>query len=386
MFCLVTLSSAFRIHNNSTSRNSVLRGDNPITLDDIFYTSFGASGFSGSWVSGNSIFVGSGGTYNIQNLVDDTEETIFQTSEISDISISSISLSPEHQYILIGYDRKQVFRHSITSKFLVWNTLTKQRITVANSDDLQVCRWAGEENLVFVKNNDLYVWISGEESRLTDTGVPGVVYNGVTDWVYEEEIFGTDYAFWLSPNENRLAYATFNDVYVDKFTYDLYDEPGEIDNQYPEHVTIRYPKAGTTNPTVALIVQDFNSQTYEIQPPAVVTDDHVLFNVAWLSNDVLLVTWTDRRQQIGSIQRCTLSATTVTCVEAASITEPNGWIETFTFYCYPDAEKCFYESNYENWRHISSISVDGTIQVETVGDITVQSIYGYDPETTSLYV
>lgn len=349
---------------------------------------YSASGFSHTWISDESIFYLDGTSYVIHNLVTDVKTVVLTTTQISDITIAEVTLSPDQEYLLIAYDRKQVFRHSITSKYLVWSISTLQRQVVANGDDLQVCRWAGGTGVyyIYVKRNDLYVYRNGFDQRVTTTGVPGVIYNGVPDWVYEEEIFGTNYAFWGSPALTRIAYATFNDAHVQKFQYELYDEPGNLENQYPELVELRYPKSGTTNPTVQLTVTDFSLNGWTISAPTnLVSDDHILFNVGWLSNDVLLVTWTNRRQQIGSIQKCILgTAPQVTCEESASISQPNGWIETFSLNCFDDAAKCFYINNVGNWRQISSISLDGTYTVETEGDKTVTSINGYNAETSSL--
>ncbi|KAJ4442202.1 hypothetical protein ANN_12068 [Periplaneta americana] len=61
---------------------------------------------------------------------------------------------------------------------------------VAGGELLQLVRLAPVGNaLAFVFNNDLYYRTAGysgaEERRLTFSGVPGVIYNGVPDWVYE---------------------------------------------------------------------------------------------------------------------------------------------------------------------------------------------------------
>lgn len=53
---------------------------------------------------------------------------------------------------------------------------------------------------------------------------------------------GSGSALWFSPDGNRLAFAVFNDTEVDDFTYFKYGEPGTLDSQYPEVVTLKYPK------------------------------------------------------------------------------------------------------------------------------------------------
>ena len=59
---------------------------------------------------------------------------------------------------------------------------------VEATTELQSVDWLGRTNhLVFVKDNDLYVKLEHGPGplRLTHTGVPGVVYNGVPDWLYQ---------------------------------------------------------------------------------------------------------------------------------------------------------------------------------------------------------
>jgi dipeptidyl-peptidase-4 len=57
---------------------------------------------------------------------------------------------------------------------------------------LQHVVWAPRGNaLAFVYRNDIYYKTSAVTSyvyRITDTGRPGVVFNGVPDWLYEGKI------------------------------------------------------------------------------------------------------------------------------------------------------------------------------------------------------
>lgn len=57
-----------------------------------------------------------------------------------------------------------------------------------------------------------------------------------------EEVLGSGSAVWLSPEGNRLAFARFDDTEVDNYTYFEYGEPGTLDSQYPEVITLKYPK------------------------------------------------------------------------------------------------------------------------------------------------
>ena len=96
-----------------------------------------------------------------------------------------------------------------------------------------------------VKDNDIYYKANIKTSaveRLTRTGVPGMVYNGVTDWLYEEEILGSAVALWPSGSGARLAYITFNDTEVELITLRKFS-PEDEKNSYRDKV--RYPKVSS---------------------------------------------------------------------------------------------------------------------------------------------
>lgn len=54
---------------------------------------------------------------------------------------------------------------------------------------LQHAEWLGNSTaLIIITENDIYLRQSPadeEDIRLTHTGVPGLIYNGITDWLYQ---------------------------------------------------------------------------------------------------------------------------------------------------------------------------------------------------------
>ena len=102
--------------------------------------------------------------------------------------------------------------------------------------------------VAFVRDYDLWVLEleSGEETALTDDGVENEILNGVTDWVYWEEIWSRDSTgYWWSPDGEHIAYYRFDESPVG--TYPLVDFTTV---PYPEVEEQKYPKAGTANPIV----------------------------------------------------------------------------------------------------------------------------------------
>jgi dipeptidyl aminopeptidase len=56
------------------------------------------------------------------------------------------------------------------------------------------------------------------------------VFNGVTDWVYEEEVFRGTGAFWANQKdrfgEELVAYLSFDETDVKNYTFPVYNPSG----------------------------------------------------------------------------------------------------------------------------------------------------------------
>ena len=135
--------------------------------------------------------------------------------------------------------------------------------------------------LVFSYNNDLYYKDSAHAAsiRLTVTGITGVLFNGHTDWLYEEEILNSNKALWFSPYGTELAYLQINCSLVDVQSWSRYGEYFNIsNNQYSTIESVRYPKPGKHNPEVTLYVINLNKnvgniRVRKISPPNVMNNE-----------------------------------------------------------------------------------------------------------------
>ena len=113
--------------------------------------------------------------------------------------------------------------------------------------------------------------------QLTDTGVTNVVYNGYSDWVYEEEILEEEKAFWVSPEGTELVFAQINDTAVDTVTWPYYGEfYNSSTNQYPSQVALKYPKPGRHNPTVELFLLNLNDSVENMEVIRLIPPDPIL--------------------------------------------------------------------------------------------------------------
>lgn len=117
--------------------------------------------------------------------------------------------------------------------------------------------------MAYVHKNDLYVKPDAAPStraiRLTATGSE-THFNGVPDWVYEEEVLADEFALWWSPDAKRLAFLESDETEVDVYTFPIYNPSMDAHGVYPytEEVAMRYPKPGFTNPSVDVHVFDLD--------------------------------------------------------------------------------------------------------------------------------
>lgn len=251
-------------------------------------------------------------------------------------------------------------------------------------------------NVVFVYKNNMYHRLyEGTERALTVDGVEDVIFNGVPDWVYEEEVIKNDNVIWFSPDGNKLAYLNINDVQVETFTYPLYGEPGNLENQYPTNVVFRYPKAGTTIPTVTLITIDLTKSTVErvkiAQPVAEIPDERILWTVVWPNNNQVLAVWLNRRQNMGVLHLCIPGSANVpsNCTNVGTLNEPTGWLDpVIQLKCssFNSADHCYFLKNIDDWKHIAHVTLPSDEHVKvTTGNIHVLEIFGYDKTANELY-
>nr|CAD7585497.1 unnamed protein product [Timema genevievae] len=409
----------------------------PFSLEEIIGGVFSQRGFGGTWVSGMKrtefLFADSvTGDILRYDVTTGTNTTLVLkevlTAKDGEIEVQ-ISVGPLTMQAGTLY-----LQTDCTSYFPT--ILNRVYSNVSGASYLQLARWSPRGSaLVFVLDNNIFYRPNASnetEHQITRTGEPGVYYNGVPDWVYEEEVFGSGSAFWISPSGDSLAFAVFNDTEVNEFSYFLYGTPGDLEDQYVTLRTIKYPKvkegfgnqinlcrdrglnpgpsaqksdtlpldhqSGTTNPHVSFKVVDLTQDlTYESitvvdlpAPTDIVTDDHILYTVTWPTDSAVVATWTNRVQNVAVITSYNSSTGLATIVHQWG--EPEGWLTPGTP-LFDDAGTRFVtilsESQGEvdgDFNHVILIDTSsGERRALTSGRYTVTSIYGWNTEAAIIY-
>ena len=81
--------------------------------------------------------------------------------------------------------------------------------------------------------------VLSQDEQITSNGEAFVNYNGIPDWVFEEEVFEDNKALWWSPDGTKLVFGSFNDENVDTYLLQEYGSWTRV-KQYPEIMEVRY--------------------------------------------------------------------------------------------------------------------------------------------------
>lgn len=289
---------------------------------------------------------------------------------------NTFEASSDGKRILFGADRRKQWRHSSMSNFhlhnLVTNTTSPLRTPSATPHTAMAHFSPTNHSLAWVHANDLYVQFEtttpeGEKEdrslRLTNDGSP-TTFNGVPDWVYEEEVFSSDVALWWSPFSAHLAYMRFDEEKVPEYEFPIYNDspsqPGA--SPYPGSVVMRYPKPGYPNPLVSLHIfsldnyrnlssiparpvlgDQIDAQTREAMfdlefDKPFPADDVVISEVVWVSEQELLVRATNRASNIERVTLFTVpdrpsAKLRGQTLRETTLTKEQGWIEAASRRC-----------------------------------------------------
>uniref|UniRef100_A0A8C8JLI5 Dipeptidyl-peptidase 6b n=1 Tax=Oncorhynchus tshawytscha TaxID=74940 RepID=A0A8C8JLI5_ONCTS len=297
-------------------------------------------------------------------------------------------ISPDLEHVLLAYNVAPVSRKDHTSYF-VSDTWSLNPPEVRNAP-LQYAGWGPKgQQLIFIFENNIYyrATVESRTIRLVSTGKEGVIFNGLSDWLYEEEILQTHIAHWWSPDGLRLSYATINDTLVPKMEVPIF-----TGTPYPIGLEYHYPKAGEENPVVHLSVVSLNGplHTVEMKKPddPRIGMEYYITMVMWATTTKLAVNWLNRAQNNSILTLC--EATTGVCTKVnLSLSHTQEHTQTSPLFSH-DGYKFFFtraipQGGRGKFFHISmstsqpNTSTD-TLQCLTSGDWDVTQILAYSQD------
>ncbi|KXT18421.1 hypothetical protein AC579_8178 [Pseudocercospora musae] len=292
LLALAALSLAAAIDPPRKPHQPTGNGDRVLTYNETTPTAINrASSRSVAWMSGGAdgqyVTVSNDGALVLENIVTGNS-TVFIAAENVPAHHHEYWISPDQEQVLWAVNYTKQYRHSYFADYLVQDVASGETTPLMADQvgDIQYARFAPTGGAIaFVRGNDLYIYNHTEVSRITENGGPDM-FNGVPDWVYEEEIFGGRSTLWFSPDSEYLAFLSFNETGVQTFTIPYYMHSQKVAPPYPRELDLRYPKVGSTNPTVHFNILNLGTKEYEQVPiTAFAPNDTVVGEVAWVTDD-----------------------------------------------------------------------------------------------------
>ncbi|KAI7815343.1 DPP10, partial [Rhyzopertha dominica] len=286
-----------------------VKGRKP-TLEDIILKLPPPPRFNGSWISDTEfVYKDSHGGITLYNAENLTTKILMTNSTFRQYNAVDFKVASDLRFVLLLNDVNPVNTYTKVARYFIRKPLSNKELD-ESAPFLQYATWSPDGSAVaFVHRNDVYYKPKVQKDlvcRITKTGGTDI-YNGVPDWLYENEILKTSHALWFSPDGSHLMYLTFNDTLVDEYKYTWYDGGSPI-IKYPRIKTVRYPKPETLNPEVTVWIVNLARPKYlfpqQIKPTNSVEPDSYITSASFFGENNVAIVWLNRKQNVSVTVTC----------------------------------------------------------------------------------
>jgi dipeptidyl-peptidase-4 len=195
----------------------------------------------------------------------------------------SYEISSDEKFMVVQYEKQQVYRHSFTAKCYVID-LQSHKITYIPGRMRYPTLSPDNKRVAYVKDNNVFIYdlLTASETQITSDGVENKIINGAVDWVYEEE-FTMDNGMRWSPTGKFLAFYHFDESKVKEFSMDMFSSK----SLYPTQTQWKYPKAGEDNAKVDVHIYGIDDKQTRIAKTNSEKDQY-LPRIQWSQTDRFL--------------------------------------------------------------------------------------------------
>ena len=326
-------------------------------------------------------------TYDPSTLADEAlfdARTLTMPGTGEPLQYRSFQFGQDSRHLVFQTNFRPIYRNSGVADFYIY-TLEDGALRLGVKDARTAELSPSGRLLGFERGGNLFVTDldTGEERQLTNVDGDSV-FNGVFDWVYEEE-FGFAQAWKWSPDNRRIAFWQTDERGVPVIQLTDWEE------RYPAWFRINYPKVGAENPEVRIGVIDVESGE-ERWMDVGIDEEHYVPRIYWTSDPNTLAVVTLNRAQ----NHMRLFFFDVRTGERRLVMEERSetWIDVYDFFAgiehfftFPDGTReFFWISDRDGHNHLYRYGYDGELLNQvTKGDWTVTRVEGIDPATETVY-
>ncbi|CAH2066381.1 unnamed protein product, partial [Iphiclides podalirius] len=357
-------------------------------LDEFLRGDLTGERLTTTWVSAHQlVYQADDGSLLALNTFNNTLTVLVTNHTLRQLNVRGYQCSPNLRYVLFQHNIKEVYRRTFTAYYTVYDVTNDHHIPLfgegQSSWEWQHAAWLGSDGSLLLAADNEVLARPGPPARrapilrLTTDARDGSVYNGVSDWLYQEGIggAGATRSGFLLPALNNSIHAVF-----------------------PDHMTVRYPTPGSSIPKVRLWIVGVQNTTspprWEVKPPSTLDGmEYYLISAQWVGKDNshVGVVWMSRAQNLTVYSSC--YAPNWTCTETHSekaTDEP--WLEVHQKPVYSEDGSAFLllaavqEGGGQYYTHIKHVDVlRQRMAVLSHGRVEVAEILAWDQINNLVY-
>jgi dipeptidyl-peptidase 4 len=306
------------------------------------------------------------------------------------LAIKDFSFSEDGKKILVYTNSKKVWRYETRGDYWILdlnNYELKKLGAKLPESSLMFAKLSPDGNkAAYVSKHNLYVedLKTGVIKQLTKDGTDRLI-NGTFDWAYEEEFDLRDGFRW-SPDSKNIAYWQIDARKIKNF-YLI----NNTDSIYSQVIPIEYPKVGQDPSSAKIgVVNIATAVTKWMNIPGNPVQ-HYLTAMEWVNANELVIQQLNRKQNESKLMYAKVATGAATSFYTES---DKAWIDIKSRW-YDDPKGWFWMNNgkdflwvseKDGWRHIYSISRDGTKEtLITKGDYDILTLKAIDEKNGYVY-
>lgn len=299
------------------------------------------------------------------------------------------ALSENEKKILLWNNSEQIYRHSFTAEYYVYDIFRSTLKKVSENGPQRNATISHDGRMVaYTRDNNIYIsnLDYGTDNAITTDGKVNSIIYGSPDWAYEEE-FGMQNSMCWSADDSVLAFIRFDESKVPVYTFDRYKsycEENPLSDIYPDAYSYKYPLAGYPNSTVTVhAYQVDNHTTKKMDLP--IGEGYVPMLSFDGEGKNLMAMLLNRDQNRLELYKVNPGSTVASLVLSE---KSDAWLSPEAYKMVRYSRNTFViGSERSGWRHLYEYDYSGNLRrTITSGEWNVTEYYGRDSRTGTDYI